>query len=206
VSVVLAELELGGAAARWERLGFAVAGDGLRIGAVSLRFTGEAPAGIAGWTLVGAASADLDGLPTRLGTANEAAGEPPAHPNGVLALDHVVVFTPELDRTFAALEAAGLELRRVRDAGTPEHPVRQGFYRLGEVILEVVGDVEPAGPARFWGLVVVISDLDALAARLGEDLGAPRDAVQTGRRIATLRESAGLGVPVAFMSPAPNTR
>jgi hypothetical protein len=202
---VLAELELGGAAAPWERLGFAVAGDGLRIGAVSLSFTGEAPAGITGWTLVGAASDDLDGLPTTLGAGTEA-GEPPAHPNGALRLDHVVVFTPELDRTFAALEAAGLELRRVRDAGTPEHPVRQGFYRLGEVILEVVGDIEPAGPARFWGLVVIVSDLDALAARLGEDLGAPRDAVQPGRRIATLRESAGLGVPVAFMSPAADTR
>ena len=29
--------------------------------------------------------------------------------------DHVVVLTPELDRTLAALEAAGLELRRIRD-------------------------------------------------------------------------------------------
>jgi hypothetical protein len=116
------------------------------------------------------------------------------------------VFTPDLDRTFAALESAGLDLRRVRDAGTPEHPLRQGFYRLGEVILEVVGDVEPDGPARFWGLVVVVSDIEALAERLGDDLGAPRGAVQPGRRIATLRASAGLGVPVAFMSPAPNTR
>jgi hypothetical protein len=206
VSVVLAELELAGAAAPWERLGFAVAADDLRIGAVRLRFAGGEPAGIAGWTLVGARSADVDGLPTRLVAETDAAGEPPAHPNGALRLDHVVVFTPDLDRTFAALEAAGLELRRVRDAGTPEHPLRQGFYRLGEVILEVVGDVEPEGPARFWGLVVVVSDLDALAQRLGDDLGAPRDAVQPGQRIATLRESAGLGVPVAFMSPAPNRR
>jgi hypothetical protein len=206
VSVALAELELGGAAAAWERLGFAVAGDGLRVGAVRLRLMGGEPAGIAGWTLVGARSTDVDGLPTRLVAETDAAGEPPAHPNGALRLDHVVVFTPDLDRTFAALEAAGLELRRVRDAGTPEHPLRQGFYRLGEVILEVVGDVEPEGPARFWGLVVVVSDLDALAQRLGDDLGAPRDAVQPGQRIATLRESAGLGVPVAFMSPAPNRR
>ena len=53
---------------------------------------------------------------------------------------------------------------------------------------------------------MVVSDLDALAERLGDDLGTPRDAVQSGRRIATLRESAGLGVPVAFMTPAPNTR
>jgi hypothetical protein len=201
MSVTLAELEVGGAAAPWERLGFAAGRDALRVGGVRLRFTdGEQP-GIAGWTLAGAQSADLDGLPTRVSPETAAAAKPPAHPNGALRLDHVVVFTPDLDRTFAALEAAGLELRRVRDAGTPEHPIRQGFYRLGEVILEVVGDVEPAGPARFWGLVVVVSDLDALAARLGEDLGAPRDAVQPGRRIATVRGSAGLGVPVAFMNP-----
>ena len=192
--------------APWERLGFAVDGDGLRVGAVRLRFPGGEPAGIAGWTLAGAESADLDGLRTRLVSEAENAGEPPVHPNGALRLDHVVVFTPDLDRTFAAFEVAGLELRRVRDAGTPEHPLRQGFFRLGETILEVVGDVEPGGAARFWGLVVIVSDLDALAERLGDDLGAPRDAVQPGRRIATVRESAELGVPVAFMSPARNRR
>jgi hypothetical protein len=206
VTVVLAELELGGTAAPWERLGFATDDDRLRIGAVSLRFAGGTPAGISGWTLAGAAGADLDGLPTRLAETAEAFGELPEHPNGALRLDHVVVFTPDLDRTLGALEAAGLDLRRVRDAGTPERPLRQGFYRLGEVILEVVGDIEPAGPARFWGLVVVVSDLDAPAERLGDDLGAPRDAVQPGRRIATLRESAGLGVPVAFMTPDPQRR
>jgi hypothetical protein len=201
VSVVLTELALGGSAEPWERLGFAPGGDGLRIGEVMLRFDEAVPAGIAGWTLAGASGGDIDGLPTRHGEVPGDAGAAPAHPNGALRLDHVVVFTPDLERTFAALEAAGLELRRVRDAGTPENPIRQGFYRTGEVILEVVGDVEPDGPARFWGLVVILEDLEALAERLGEDLGTVRDAVQPGRRIATVRESAGLGVPVAFMTP-----
>jgi hypothetical protein len=50
---------------------------------------------------------------------------------------------------------------------------------------------------------VVVADLDALASRLGDLLGAIRDAVQPGRRIATLRETAGLGQAVAFMSPEP---
>ena len=35
--------------------------------------------------------------------------EPPAHANGITAIDHVVAFTPALDRTVAALEAAGLD-------------------------------------------------------------------------------------------------
>jgi hypothetical protein len=77
-----------------------------------------------------------------------------------------------------------------------------GFRRLGPAILELVEAVDGApAPARFWGLVVVVEDLDALAEQLGEHLGSIRRAVQPGRRIATLRESAGLGEAVAFMGP-----
>ena len=203
MSVRLVELELGGDPGPWGRLGFTVGESGLRIGSVLLRFVGGEPAGIARWSLSGAPKGDLDGLPTRIVAESKPEEPAPEHPNGARQLDHVVVLTPDLDRTFAALERASFDLRRVRDAGTEEHPVRQGFYRLGEVILEVVGDVEPPGPARFWGLVVVAEDLDALSRRVGDDLGSVREAVQSGRRIATVRESAGLGVPVAFMTPAP---
>jgi hypothetical protein len=215
VSVVLEELELGGTPDPWERAGFRPSPDGtVALGATRLRFTGVEPAGIRAWALRGARTAgDIDGLPTRaIAPASRRAppgepaplppGEPgPAHPNGALRLDHLVVFTPDLERTFAALADAGLDLRRVREAGTPEHPVRQGFYRLGEPILEVVGDLEPPGPARFWGLVLVVADLDALAAAMGEGVGRVKAAVQPGRRIATARESAGFGLPVAFMTP-----
>jgi hypothetical protein len=200
---LLVELELGGSAAPWEALGFRVDEDGAcRLGAVTLRFAGGDRGGLRGWTLAGAAGeGPVDGLPTRRLPSGDAPEAAPAHPNGALRLDHVVVMTPDLERTFAALAAAGLDLRRVRDAGTAEHPVRQGFYRAGEAILEVVGDVEPAGPARFWGLVAVVEGLDELAARPGDRLGTPRDAVQPGRRIATVREDAGLGLPVALMTP-----
>jgi hypothetical protein len=71
------------------------------------------------------------------------------------------------------------------------------------VILEVVErpDIASDEPARLWGLVFVVNDLDAAVERLGPDvIGAPRDAVQPGRRIATLRSGAGLGVPLALMS------
>jgi hypothetical protein len=187
--------------ATWERLGFAVAPDGTcRVGAVAVRLAGAgAGRGIVSWSLDGAPSA-IDGL----AAADEPpAGDPVTHPNGARRLDHVVVATPDVARTFAELAAAGLELRRVREAGSAERPLRQGFYRLGEALLEVVGPPEAAGdgPAAFWGLVVVVDDLDALAARLGPLLGRPRDAVQAGRRIATLRESAGSSVALAFMTP-----
>lgn len=197
----LVELAVGGSAAPWAGLGFRVDDDGsARVGAVALRFDASAPPGIRGWTLAGAAGeGPIDGLETRRVAGGDPAPAAPEHPNGALRLDHVVVMTPDLARTFAALEAAGLELRRVREAGE----ARQGFYRVGEAVLEVVGDVDPPGPARFWGLVAIVSDLDAAAARLGASLGTVRDAVQPGRRIATVREDAGLGVPVALMSARP---
>jgi hypothetical protein len=84
--------------------------------------------------------------------------------------------------------------------------MRQLFFRLGEVILEVVGqpDVAGAGDPGFFGLAITVADLDATARSLGEHLGTPKDAVQAGRRIATLRHrDIGMSVATAFMSPEP---
>jgi hypothetical protein len=137
---------------------------------------------------------EIDGLATTV-TENEAT--PSAdHPNGAIAVDHVVVLTPEFERTQGALEDAGLPLRRIRDAGG----FRQGFRRLGPAILELVEapSAEP-GPARFWGLVVTVEDLGAVAAHTG----AVKPAVQPGRHIATVRRECGLGLAVAFMDPEP---
>jgi hypothetical protein len=68
--------------------------------------------------------------------------------------------------------------------------------------------IERAGGDRdrtafFWGLAFLAPDLDATVAARGEQAGEIRDAVQPGRRIATLRRSAGLSVPVALMTPPP---
>ena len=53
----------------------------------------------------------------------------------VVGFDHVVVMTSSLERTCGAIESAtGESLRRIREAG----PVRQGFHRLGQLIVEVV--------------------------------------------------------------------
>jgi hypothetical protein len=48
--------------------------------------------------------------------------------------------------------------------------------------------------------VLTVADLDAAIDRADGLIGAARDAVQPGRRIATVRSSAGLGVPVALLS------
>jgi hypothetical protein len=204
----LVELHVAGPPAAWATAGFAVGGDGrLRVGSTDLVLTGG-DGGITGWTLEGAIPADdgLDGLRTAVGRATPERPAPP-HPNGVLAIDHIVVATPDTARTFEALDAAGFELRDVRDAGTPQRPLRQGFLLLEEAVVEVVGPPEPDaadephGPARFWGITFVSGDLGAAARIMGDRLGAARDAVQPGRRIAVVDREAGLGVRVALMTP-----
>ena len=203
-SPAIVELVVAGAAAPWRALGFAVERDRMTVGGVTVRLDGDGR-GLVGWTVSGLDGAPIDGLP-----ASGDLDAPPApptesgHPNRALAVDHVVVVTPDLERTTAALAAAGLQARRRRQAGSPENPVVQAFYRLGDVVLEVGGSPPaPPGPARFWGMVFTVADLDACAADLGERLGPVRDAFQPGRRIATVRSEAGLGLPVALMSPPP---
>jgi hypothetical protein len=129
------------------------------------------------------------------------------HPNAATGIDHFVVVTPDFDRTTAALEVAGMPLKRIRQVGEPDDAAgfRQGFRRLGPAILELVEAKQmPAGPARFWGVTLIAGDLDALEERLGGLLRPAKDAVQPGRRIATLDRAAGLRTNVAFMSPEPD--
>ncbi len=207
----VAELVLASDPGPWRDAGFDVEGDVARVGTVAIRLAGpDAGRRIVGCRLRGVGGEAFDGLPI-----SEADGMPidapaPAHPNGVTRIDHVVAISPDIDRTVAAVEAVGVELRRRREGPTPGGSVRQAFFRLGEVILEVVempadapGAPERDASARFYGLAFIVEDLDAAAARLGDLLGKPRDAVQPGRRIATIRREAGLGLPVALMTPGP---
>lgn len=202
----------------WEAAGFTVAGDRVQIGPVAILLTGRPAAGrrggITGWTVSGLIVTDglLDGLPTdgRSNALSAGAAAPPPgtapHPNGVVGLDHIVVLTPDLERTIAAMEAAGLDLRRIRETTSNGSPMRQAFFKLGPVVLEVVsGDVgsgQPVAdaPATFFGLAVDVDDLDVTAVVLGEGLGRIKAAVQAGRRIATIRTKAfDVSVAIAAM-------
>ena len=111
----------------------------------------------------------------------------PPTPTARLELDHVVITTPDFDRTATALELHGMPLRRIREVGDLAAPsgFRQGFRRLGPGILELVEAKQmPPGPAAFWGLVVVLRDLGWLASHLGSGVvGEPKPAVQPGRQI-----------------------
>jgi hypothetical protein len=208
-SPTIDELTIADQPDRWRELGFTVADGFCRLAGVRLRLAGaDAGRRIVGWSLRDLASTELDGLPTSRSERRALTGPAAAHPNGVLTIDHVVAVSPSLDRSVRALQAAGLDLRRVREEPTPAGAPRQAFFRLGAEILELVQEpedvAERAGgtdrPAFFWGLALRTQELERTVELLGANVGSIRPAVQPGRRIATLRRSAGLAVPVALMS------
>ena len=186
------ELEIADDPAVWRAAGFGVADAQCLVGRVVLHLSGKGSRrGIVGWQLGD-------------GPAESVAGP---HPNGVVRVDHVVMLSPDLDRTVEELESQGFDLRRRRDGPTPGGSTRQAFFRAGEPILEVVQAPEgtsvardPSGPARLWGLAFGVADMEQTAHALGALLGRPREAVQPGRMIATLRPEAGLGPAIAFMT------
>ena len=203
MTVRLASVVVGGSAEPWAALGFTVTDGGLiafgngaieldggRSGAVALRVDG---------VVVTADHAidhvTIDGVPLLAGSAVPATD----HANGCFELDHVVITTPSIERTSAAIaEVLGLPQRRVRETET----VRQAFHRFDErgCIVELV-ETSRAEHPTLWGLVVNTTDLDAFVAAAGPDLvGAPKPAVQPTRRIVTVRAGAGLPVAVAVMS------
>ncbi|HWU22653.1 MAG TPA: VOC family protein [Nocardioides sp.] len=211
--VRIVELAIADGPEAWRAAGFDVDGEVCVVGSVRLRFVGrEAGRGVVGWRLSGVEGADVDGvpvvgfdtLPAEPSSRQGLCGTQPA--TGVIGIDHLVLMTPDLDRTVTALADIGLEPRRRRDAELGGSAVQQVFYRLGEVILEVVGAPAAHGeaPASTWGITFTVADIDATAALLGEGVGRVKDAVQPGRRITTLRgRDLGITTAVAFISERP---
>lgn len=207
----LHSLIIGDSPASWIAAGFEVVESHGRartaIGEIIIELIGpEDGRGIVAWRFdeVGRLADDntIDGVQT-LAAVDETPLEP-AHHNLVSNLDHVVMFTPDLQRTVAALEQAGFESRRVRDVPGTEPLRQQVFFWAGSTIIELVGPAEPTGdgPATLWGLAVTCDDLDQAHERLDGVLGTPKPAVQRGRRIATLRtRDIGVSTAIAFMTP-----
>ncbi|MDX6594845.1 MAG: hypothetical protein QOI72_227, partial [Solirubrobacterales bacterium] len=163
MAATIDELTVADAPAAWAALGFELDGDTCVVGEVRIRLAGpEAGKGLAGWSLREVEGTELDGLATTR-SQRPPPSRRPAHPNGIVAVDHVVAIAPDLDRTVAALVEAGLDLRRIREQPTPAGAPRQAFFRLGAAILEVVQEpeevIERGGgvdrPAFFWGLALV---------------------------------------------------
>lgn len=199
----LVGLTIGDRPDAWQALGFTVDGDRFTVGGVTVHLVGDDGArGILAWSLDPPLDDDLDGLAHRTAPAMT---DERAHANGVTAVDHLVVGTPHVARTLGALGAVGMEPRRVAE-GLRGDDRGYAFLLLGTCVLEVIGPAEhdpdrtPA-PAAFVGLAFVAPDLAHTAAFDGV-AGAPRDAIQPGRRIVTLRtREHGASVPVAVLSP-----
>jgi len=221
MTVTVDEFEVADPAEAWTRAGFSVdpgvvdpgvadpgAGTAAvcRVGGVRIRLVGrDRGAGIVGWSLRGLPSDgsihDLDGIPTS--GSDRIAPMPARHANGVTAIDHVVLLSPDLGRTVDSLAAVGLEPRRERDGELGGRPIRQIFFRFGEVIVEVVGspDAAGSGPSTLWGITYVVADINATATFFGDRTAPVRDAVQPGRRITTLRHHEfGMSVRTAMIS------
>ena len=204
-SARIGELVIGGSRANWAQVGINFSHDGVfAIGEVLLRIDEALPPGMHSWALsnIDSTVVSIDGISTTGNVANDRIEHNDAQGFVLtpLGIDHVVVNTPDLERTSLALhEATGAELKRIRDAG---NGVRQGFHRLGDVIIEIVSAPSMAeGNASLWGFVLNVADVHEVAAYLGPDvLSPPKPAVQKNRLIATFRGAVGLGVPVALMS------
>lgn len=204
-------LEIADPPEAWAAAGFSVDDDAVcRVGTVRLRLVGrERGTGIVGWSLRGVAlrgvepgTCEVDGIPTTVSGASQA--QPASHPNGVTSLDHLVLLSPDLDRTKVALGDLGLEPRRERDGELGGAAIRQVFYRLGAVILEVVGSpgTSSGEPSSLWGITYVSEDIDASAAFFAEKASPVKEAVQPGRRITTVRHrDLGMSVRTALISP-----
>jgi hypothetical protein len=210
VSVTVDALEVADPADGWTRAGFGVDSGVCRVGGVRVRLVGrDRGTGIIGWSLRGLPSDgalhDLDGVPTTRSRPGDDIGPaaPATHANGVTAIDHVVLLSPDLSRTVAALAGVGLEPRRERDGELGGRRIRQVFFRFGELIVELVGSPENVGegPSTLWGITYTVADVDATASFFGDRTAPVKDAVQPGRRITTLRHHEfGMSVRTAFIS------
>ncbi len=210
----LAELVVADPPETWRAAGFTVDDDGVcTVGSVRVRLVGpEGGKRIVSWSLrdVPEGTTAVDGLPTAVSSDPPPAGTV-THANGVEVIDHLVVLSPDVDRTVAAFEAIGLDVRRTRHVDPEQYgfEARQTFFRAGEVVLELIGADAPmegseGRPAGFFGLAYTVRDLDATAALLADHIGRVKDAVQPGRRITTLRhKDLGMSVATAFMSRGP---
>lgn len=189
----------------WAAAGFAVDGNVVWIGSTAIVCLGDDSPGIRHVTIDGVTD-DVDGLPVAAAHVPDRPDGDAEHSNLVSGFDHLVAMSPSMERTSTALQAAGLEHRRTRTFEVGGEMRRQDFFWLGDVILELVGldGIAGDGPATWWGLALECRDLDLAAERLGDALGRVKDAVQPGRRIATIRtRDLGVSVPIALMSPHP---
>jgi catechol 2,3-dioxygenase-like lactoylglutathione lyase family enzyme len=148
---------------------------------------------------------DLGAWPTDHGglevvVVSDARSEPvPPAPDGVVAIDHVVVHTADPERAIAHWRNR-LGLRLALDRTFPERKLRLLFFRSGGLTLEYAQALgESAGTATdvVYGVSYRVHDLAAVRTRLvaaGLDVSEARAGMKPGSAVATVR-SGTAGVP-----------
>ena len=181
---------------RWADVGFDVEAGRVVIGNLTIAL-GQ-PVDRPGWWFDPALDGSVHGIASvdALKVQQTAA----EHSNGAVAVDHVVVTSPNVATTTVEFEERGFSLRKTRQVGSNE----QRFFWAGDTIIELVGPAVATdpGPAEIWGIALVSDDLDESKRQLGDRLSDPRDAVQPGRRIAAIRtKEYDISITIALMSP-----
>lgn len=204
-SPALHTIVVGDTTTAWSNAGFTLTGangDEVVLGPIRIRLIGGDRRGVVAWEFAGLEDdGSIDGLLSLV--RDEPVPVDVEHPNNVSVVDHVVLMSPDVDRTVTALRVTGFEpkRRRVLDTATP--PRQQVFFWAGPTILELVGplEAESTGPSTIWGVALVSDDLMASKRQLGDLLSDPKEAVQRGRQIATVRtRDLDISITIALMS------
>ena len=136
-----------------------------------------------------------DGRPPDLGVRTVTAPSEPFILDG-WGVDHVVVMVGDLTSAIAAMQASGHDVRRtmvVRGRQT-------AFFRVGPV-LEIIEGTGIDCPLLYGVALWSVEPLETVRERWkagGCNVSQPRDAVQEGQQIMTVR---GFGAGLAVMSP-----
>jgi catechol 2,3-dioxygenase-like lactoylglutathione lyase family enzyme len=130
-----------------------------------------------------------------------------AESEAVSAVDHVVVMTPDAEAV-KRLFGNHLGIRLALDHSKPEWGVRQLFFRLGGVTLEVVEPLDKARAPKgtfFWGLAWRVGSVATVRERLlreGADVSELRVGRKKGTEVASIRKPTN-DVPVLLVGPLP---
>lgn len=130
-----------------------------------------------------------------------------AEAESISAVDHLVVMTPDAEAV-KLLFGDRLGIRLALDHSKPEWGVRQLFFRLGGLTLEVVEPLDKTKAPEatfFWGLAWRVGSVATVRDRLlreGADVSEVRVGRKKGTEVATIRKPTN-NVPVLLVGPLP---
>lgn len=159
------------------------------------------------WRLAFVDPAATHGVSIALAERTRRSEVKPAARDGVQALDHVVINTPNPDRAVALYGARlGLDFRL--DRSNPQWGSRLMFFRCGGAVVEIgarLGGEISNEPDRLTGLAWRVTDPEAAQARIakaGFDVSEVRAGRKPGTKVFTVRSGVP-GAPTLMLSADP---